>query len=460
MNPKNKTKNPSASPRTNGELRSTGSAAEKIEHQESLKRLKAYKKKRKQQIIGLGLECLLLIVVVIGYIGISYFYKITHKITDIGDLTASQEVPEGKTAKTLPVVGPSLSGAEATTKAADPSGPDTASGETETTPEETDPPTMDYTFPQVDIPDHSGFYTFVVYGVDARDTTHLLKGTQGDVCIIVSINKNSGEVRLASVYRDFSIEVQPDLDRKLTDCYSRYGAAELTELLNRNFDLNITHFLSVNWLCLINIVDELGGLDIELSEAEAEAIDKYVWEIAAATGKSEKPEDMFIGTYHKDPSAENGYWMDGYHAGIWHLNGVQVVSYSRLRYGLGEDYGRTARQRKVIGLVLDKAKTTSPSKIINLIDIVADNMRTSLQPSEMVSLALQDKKYRLAEASAFPLASGTMITTSSLKWYIYCDDYANQVGRLHEFLYGDSSYTPSENVERISQYHTKRISER
>ena len=459
MDQKKMTRKPAASPQngsTSGALRS---AAEKQEHQASLKRQKQYKKKRKQQVIGLALECILLLIVIGGYVGVSYVYNTLYKISNTTIDTTPQESSKQQSAPTLPVVGPPISGTEATTKAPFPTGPRESTEEIETTPEETDPPETE-TYPDVTIPDHEGFYTFVVYGVDARDTVHLLKGTQGDVCIIASINKETGEVRLASVYRDFSIEYQPGFDRKLTDCYSRYGAEELTKLLNVNFDLNITHFISVNWACLINIVDEMGGLDIELSEAEAEAIDKYVWEIAAATGKSEDPKDMFIGNYHKDETAENGYWMDGYHAGVWHLNGVQVTSYSRLRYDLGDDYGRTARQRKVIGLVLDKAKTTSLPKIVNLINIVADNMRTSLSPQEMVSLATQYKKYKLGEAGAFPLKSGTMISTGSLKWYIYCDDYANQVGGLHEFLYGETAYTPSENVQRISAYHTKRISER
>lgn len=458
-----KSLNPSGK-KTGGKNR--GSAAEKKEHQESIKRLKKYKKKRKQQVIGLVLECILLVVVIVAYVGVSYVYNTLYRISNIENSTTAGQTTTNHPAATLPNVGPAMPGTEAPTKPSLPAGYSEDVTEEETTPEETDPPTSDYTFPEVDIPDRDGYYTFVVYGVDARDTAHLLSGTNGDVCILVSINKSSGEVRLASVYRDFSIEISPDFDRKLADCYARYGAVELTQLLNRNFDLNITHFVSVNWLCLAEIVDELGGLDIWLSEAESENIDKYVWEIAHATGRSEDPTYMFIGdlqpngdgTYKRD---ENGvYYLSGYHEGNWHLNGIQVVSYSRLRYDLGNDYGRTERQRKVIGLILDKAKTMGVFKITGLIDIVADNMRTSLQPNEMTSLAMQYKKYYLGEAGAFPLRSGSMISTSSLKWYIYCDDYANQVGKLHEFLYGVTDYTPSENVQRISEYHTKRISER
>ena len=451
-----KTPRRQTAPRNNQGVRGTGSAAEKKKHQESLKRQKQYKKKRKQQVIGLVLECLLLVIVIGAYVGISYVYDTLNKITITDNTTAAPT----EAAPTLPDIGPGISGTEAPTKATRPTDV-SGTGDETSEPEETDPPTNEeVTFPSVDIPEHDGYYTFVLYGVDARDTDHLLSGTNGDVCIIASINKDSGEIRLASVYRDFSIEVSPGYDRKLTDCYSRYGAQELTELLNRNFDLNITNFVSVNWLCLVNIVDELGGLDVELSEAEAQALDNYVWEISAATGKSEKPEDMFIGNYHKDDSSPIGYYTDGYHAGVWHLNGVQVVSYSRLRYDLGDDFKRTERQRKVIGLVLEKAKTMGVGKITSIISIITDNLRTNLTGNELVSLALQYKKYTLGAAAAFPVDSSALVSTSSLKWYIYCYDYINQVIRLHEYLYGDTSYTPSENVERIGAYQYKRVAER
>ena len=458
MNQEKTPRKKTAAPQKSQELRGLGSAAEKKEHQESLKRQKQYKKKRKQQVIGLVLECVLLLIVVGAYVGVSYMYNILHRVSDIGKSTEAVTADNKGASATLPWVGPNMNQTEAlpTRPSEGSSGDQTA----EETPEETDPPTQDVTFPSVDIPERDGYYTFVVYGVDARDTVHLLSGTQGDVCIIVSINKETGEIRLCSVYRDFSIEVSQDFDRKLADCYSRYGAEEMTELLNRNFDLNITHFVSVNWLCLADIVDELGGLDVELSEAEAAAIDRYVWEIAAATGRSESPSYMFIGNYHLDPSSEFGYYLDGYHEGVWHLNGIQVVSFSRLRYDLGDDYGRTARQRKVIGLILDKAKTMGILKITGLINIVADNLRTSLSPNEMTSLASGYKKYSLGSAAAFPLKSSTMISTGSLKWYIYCDDYVNQVQALHAFLYDEYDYQPSENVRRIAAYHTKRISER
>ena len=452
-----KTPRRQTAPQKSQGVRSAGSAAEKKEHQESLKRQKQYKKKRKQQVIGLIAECVLLVIVIGAYVGISYVYDTLNKITITEVTTPAPTEP----APTLPGVGPGISGTEAPTKATRPTDPSASGDETADTQEpETDPPTQDVTFPSVDIPEYNGYFTFVIYGVDARDTAHLLSGTNGDVCIIISINKETWEVRLASVFRDFSIEVEPGYDRKLTDCYSRYGAQELMNLLNRNLDLNITNFVSVNWLCLADVVDELGGLDVYLSYDEAEAIDKYVWEVAAATGRSEDPSYMFIGKYHKDASAEMGYYLDGYHEGEWHLNGIQVVSYTRLRYGLGNDYGRTERQRKVIGLVLNEAKHASLTAIVNTINKVTDNMRTNLQSNDIISLAKQYAKYNLGPVDAFPMDTITRITTSSLKWYIYCDDYKNQVIKLHEFLYGESDYVPSENVERISAYHTKRISER
>ena len=444
---------PDPSPKNTG-LKGMGSAAEKKEHQESLKRLKKYKKKRKQQVIGLILESVLLCVVIVAYVGVSYVYNTLSKFSVADDPSASATTV--RPVSTLPIVGP---GGKSTETPSTP--PYVIPGsETESIPEETWPndPSgeVEYTYPEVTIPDRNGFYTFVIFGIDARDTERLLKGTQGDVCIIASINKETGDVRLASVYRDYCIEVNPETHRKFTDCYAHYGAAEMVNILNRNLDLNITHFVAVNWLCLADIVDALGGLDVELSEAEAEKIDWYVWETAMATGRSQDTDYMFLGNFHPDESKEIGYYLDGYHAGVWHLNGIQTVSYSRLRYGLGDDYKRTERQRIVINLIIEKAKTAGVGKIIEIINLLADNkIRTSLPMNEITALAMQYKKYHMGPTSGFP--SNHIASTPELKYYIFTTDLVNQVKGLHQMLYDDFDYVPSENVQRIADYMNGRI---
>ena len=443
----------------NNGLRRQGTAAEKKAHQDSLKRQKQYKKKRKQQIVGLVLECVLLVIVVGAYIGIDYVYSTLRRITDITQTTTAATAP----LPTLPRTGPEIAPTDETTqKPTPPTGPTDPTPEI---PDDTENPneTVEFTYPEVNVPDRNGFYTFVLFGVDARNNDHLLGGTQGDVCIIASINKSTGEIRLASVYRDYCMEYNPEVHRKLTDCYARYGAQEVMELLNRNLDLNITHFVAVNWLCLVDLVDIFDGLDVYLTEAEAEAVDKYVWEVADVTGRPQDPDYMFIGNFHKiegaNPETDDPwYYMDGYHEGTWHLNGIQTTAYSRLRYGLGDDYKRTERQRTVINLLVEKAKSSSLTKIMEAINMIAENkLRTSLPISDITALALRYKDYHLGSTSGYPSAG--IVSNKNLSWQILASDMVGEVKKLHATLYDDFDYVPSENVERIAAYMKQRIAE-
>ena len=181
-----------------------------------------------------------------------------------------------------------------------------------------------------------GYLTFVVFGVDARNNKTLLRLTQGDVCMIISLNRDTGEVRIASVYRDTWLEGTTDYARKLTDVYCNLGASRTMLALNCNYDLEITDFVVVNWKVVAEVVNMLGGLDIELTEKECYALNGEVAGIIIATGI-------------ESTTIENV-------AGVHHLDGVQTVAYARIRKVGNADYQRTERQRLVVGKMLEKVK--------------------------------------------------------------------------------------------------------
>ena len=420
--------------------RSTGEndlemAEEQKVHQEHLRRLRKYKKKHKQQVVGLVLELVLLVVVVGGLVAVTWLEGRINNIQIKPTATASAEM-------TLPVnTNPGGEG---------PSGPTTADVPRTTTAEvvswintdgsvETDtmPPKEPYTnpLPRRAVEIQEGFDTIVCFGVDARNTTDILRNANGDVCIIMSINKQTGEIRMASVYRDFFFEFASGQFCKLTDSYIRYGADQTMAGLNRNLDLNLTDFVVVNWAAVADMVDAVEGIDLEVTAAEAEELDGLIKEIEDAIGKKTTTKD----------------W--NYEPGMKHMDGVYAVAYSRIRYNTGADYARTARQRKVINVVLEKIKDMirhgNIMGVVNIVNILSMNIKTTMETSEIMSYATGASRYFITETSGFPFNVG-----EEPGYSVLCSrDFISDVRELHKFLYDLEDYEPSDNIRRIAEYH-------
>lgn len=295
---------------------------------------------------------------------------------------------------------------------------------------------VDVTKPTVNLIDEvvasrmKGFKTFVVFGVDARNNSTLLRLTQGDVCMIVSVNLDTKEVRIASVYRDSYLEGTTDYFSKLTDVYCNLGASMTMSALNRNYDLSISDFVVVNWKVVADVVNMLDGLDIEISEREAGAINEEVAGIIYATGlESTTIEEV---------------------AGVHHLDGVQTVAYARIRKIGNADYQRTERQRHVVELMLQKAKTRSLSEILKIVNVAVGEIATSMSAIEILDLAKDVFSYSIAETTGFP----KYFKTNN---YIFPTDLVSNAAYLHQFLYGTADFTPSTYLQQLNVLMTERM---
>ncbi len=390
--------------------------AERVAHREHLKRMKQYKKKKKRKIIGLVLESLLLVVMCAGLWGINFVTNAMDriKISTNAPGESDSEISDPGSASFV------IEGADGSTEIHYFTLPD----ETDDTEQESLPDVPDYS--------HTGFSTFAIFGVDARDDDTLERWTQGDVVILVSLNNETKEVKLCSVFRDSAFQPQTDGDLvKITDAYARYGVQSTVEALDRNFDLKIDDYVVVNWTAVADVVDALDGIDMYLTATEAEQMGWYVYETQVAT--------------HRD------YTVKGLPAeeGTYHLNGGQALAVARIRKGVGDDYGRTERQRKIIDLILQKAQTMKLSQLYAIIDAVLDNVRISFEKMEVLSLAKDAFKYRITETSGYPFDRITFPVDTSM---IYPNDMKANVKQLHSFLYGNTDYAPSAGVDRINVY--------
>ena len=282
-------------------------------------------------------------------------------------------------------------------------------------------------------PQMTGYTTYALFGLDHRSKNEKLNTENSDTIIIASINNDTKAVKLVSVYRDTLINVKDDTYSKANSSYAFGGPTNAVSMLNTNLDLNITDYVAIDFNALVTVVDCLGGLDIPLSYAEIVHMNNYCVETSEETGKSYTPVEL------PDPKPEDEEAI----VDTYHLNGVQATSYCRIRYTASLDMGRTERQRRVIQMIVDKAKKAGLSTIFDIMDQVFPMVKTSVSKTEILKMIPAMIGYSIDETTGFPndykfaQVKGSVIVPTTLE---------SNVLKMHQFLYGDTSYTPTQDV--------------
>ena len=271
----------------------------------------------------------------------------------------------------------------------------------------------------------TGYRNIAIFGVDSR-SSNLGRGNRSDCIIIASINNQTKEVKLASVYRDTYVQIQGHGLDKINHAYS-YGEAPLAlGTLNTNLDLNIKEFVTVNFDSVAEAVDQLGGIKMTITDAEVKYINSYIDETSRVTGKES----------NKITSA-----------GTYNLNGVQAVAYGRIRYTEGGDYKRTERMRDVIEAMLKKLQTKSISEINSMLDSVLPKIYTNIDTGSIISEIPSIAKYKITDSIGWPYK--TRGKTMTL-WYGIPITLESNVVQLHQELFGEENYEASDKVKSIS----------
>lgn len=271
----------------------------------------------------------------------------------------------------------------------------------------------------------SGYRNIAIFGVDSR-SSNLGKGNRSDCIIIASINEKTKEVKLASVYRDTYVQIQGHGLDKINHAYS-YGEAPLAlGTLNTNLDLNVKEFVTVNFDAVAEAVDELGGVQINVEQNEIEYINGYQIETSKVTGKEIKQVTK---------------------SGLQTLNGIQAVSYGRIRYTAGGDYKRTERMRDVVEAMLKKLQTKSIGEINTLLDNILPKIYTNISTGSIIAEIPSITKYKITDSIGWPY--NTKGKTMTL-WYGIPITLESNVVQLHQELFGESDYKVSDTVKEIS----------
>ena len=256
----------------------------------------------------------------------------------------------------------------------------------------------------------SNFRNIAIFGIDSREDTYS-KGNRSDCIIIASINNTTKEVKLISVYRDTYVQIEGHGLDKITHAYS-YGEAPLAiKTLNTNLDLNITEFVTVNFDAVKDIIDNIGGISMNITSEEVSHI----------------------------PGISK--------AGTYNLTGEQALAYARIRHATGGDYKRTERMRDVLTAVANKVKTFNVSQLNKFIDFVLPKIYTNITAADIFSLMPSATSFKITDSIGWPYETKGITLD---RWYGVPITLESNVTRLHQEVFEESDYTPSDTVRQIS----------
>ena len=275
-----------------------------------------------------------------------------------------------------------------------------------------------------------GYRNIALFGVDST-TGALTKSTRSDTIMIASINQDTGECKLVSVYRDTYLNLSNDSYNKCNAAYAKGGPEMAISMLNMNLDMNITDFVTVGFAGLTDTIDALGGVYIDVDDSEISHLNNYQLCIA---------EDLKR-TY--TPVSSTGYQL---------LDGLQATGYCRIRYTAGDDFKRAERQREVLAAVADQAKKASLPKLTETANAVFNETYTSLDLTEIIEMLGNVGSYYISDTAGFPQESNrTTGTIGSKGSCVIPLNLEDNVKWLHQFLFNDYEYEPSATVKECSE---------
>jgi len=275
-----------------------------------------------------------------------------------------------------------------------------------------------------------GYTNVALFALDNRSNGNYAAGNS-DVIMIASINNDTKEVKIASVYRDTYLNVNTDGTfnfRKANYAYNKGGVENAIKMLNQNLDLDITDYVVVDFEAMIEAIDLMGGIEATVDEGLFKFINTYINETASLTERK-------------------AHFLDA--PGTYLLDGVQATAYCRVRYDVN-DFRRAQRQREILSKMVAKAKKSNILTINKIIDSVLDDISTSFTNAELFSLASQMMSYELVDTCGFPYKLYDLRMGKPKGDVVVPCDLVTNVKELHKYLFGDYNYTPSNTVVAAS----------
>ncbi len=268
----------------------------------------------------------------------------------------------------------------------------------------------------------------LLMGSDARDMSKINQ-ERSDTIMIVSVNNQTGQLKMTSVMRDMEIEI-PDRGMQKVNSATKFGGPQLMmQVLNQNLGLNISKYAIVNFQGMAEIIDILGGVLVDITKDEAELVNRYMGNIAMYTMSKEaylaQKESMKLTSYGTQKR----------------LNGIQAVTYMRIRHLDGGDQQRTQRQKNVMRAMMKGVQGADPVKLMQIGTTVLSHMETNVGVAEGVTLALSvlncglEEKDRIKELRIPDATTSKMETRNGVSG-LYDVDYPALQQQMLQFIYG------------------------
>ncbi|MGI6211707.1 MAG: LCP family protein [Anaerovoracaceae bacterium] len=278
--------------------------------------------------------------------------------------------------------------------------------------------------------DVDGYVNIALLGVDSRSMSKKnLKDNNTDCIIVVSLNEKSKDVNLISIYRDTYTKIGDTTTyQKINSAYTYGGAKMAMQTINQTLDIDVEKYVLFNFKMVSDLVNSVGGITVNVKEAEIEELNKYTAQTAHNIGQKKYK-------LVKKPGKQT-------------LEGVQAVSYGRIRKGVGDDFQRTSRMRLVIKKVLAKLKKSDYSTIIKTMKLCLKQCRTNLSNNDLIGLAQRLSGFQIKKSVGFPYT----VTTGDLNGvsYVFPADLSANIVKLHKQMFGQEDYQVSDTAQAIS----------
>ena len=263
--------------------------------------------------------------------------------------------------------------------------------------------------------------------------------------IIASINDATGDVKLVSLYRDTYLDIGDGKYQKANAAYAYGGPDQAVSMLNRNLDLNIDDYVTVGFNGVASLIDEVGGVEIDVQPDEIEHLNNYQSTMAQELGRQYVP-------------VQN--------TGLQTLNGLQATAYCRIRYTDGGDFKRTQRQKEgdfkrtqrqkeVLSKAFAKLKAAGPVTMLKVANDMTDKIRTSLNMGEIASMAMKASRYNITETTGMPFDGMVTVGYIGDQSCVIPVHLTDNVKKLHSVLFGDENYTVSKSAVPCSRSATR-----
>lgn len=282
--------------------------------------------------------------------------------------------------------------------------------------------------------DETGYLNVALFGLDSRANDESM-GSRSDTIIVASLNRETKEIKMASIYRDTLLQLDDGEYYKANAAYSYGKEEEAVAMLNRNFDLNIDHYVTVDFSALVDVIDAVGGIEVDVKPEEIEgemhgdiySMNGYIMEIMENTGK----ESAGV----TEP-------------GLQKLNGIQATAYARIRYTDGGDFERAERQRLVLEKVAQKLRGGNLITLNKIIDSVFPKVRTNFKLGEILAYAKDVKKFQFGQNMGFPINPDN-VAYKDQGSCVAAIGGLDEVKELHKYFFGEDGYVPTSTVRSI-----------